>query len=226
MAAGGLVKKIIRSKRRTLELQIASDATLIVRAPFKAPLADIERVVREKTPWIVRKQVQVRQRPRPPERQGFIDGEKFLYLGEPYALRVVSGLHVPLDFDGKEFLLRDVYRSVARNRFAEWYKQKAFNVISQRVNYYAGGADLKFGKIMITDANSRWGSCGPKGTLNFSWRLIMAPMEVVDYVVVHELMHLTERNHSRKFWREVEAVFPGYKQVHRWLRTNHHLLVF
>lgn len=226
MTVDGPINKIIRSKRRTLELQIAPDATLIVRAPFKTPLEEIQKIVRGKLPWITEKQRQMKEKYRPPVKKEFTDGEEFLYLGERYKLSIVEKLHVPLEFNGKEFLLWRVYRSVARNRFLEWYKQKAMDVISRRVRYYADSADLRFNRIMITDANSRWGSCGSKDTLSFSWRLIMAPIGVIDYVVIHELTHLTERNHSKRFWRKVEALFPDYKQVHRWLRTNHHLLAF
>lgn len=221
-----LINQVIRSRRRTLELQVAPDATLIVRAPFRVSMDEIQRIVSRKLPWILEKQKEIRENYHPKIKREFAHGEEFLYLGQAYKLCVVDKLHVPLLFNGKEFLLRDVYRSVARNRLIEWYQEKAQDFITGRVEYYSGSFGFKFSRIAVTNAARRWGSCGPKNTLNFSWRLIMAPAQVVDYVVVHELVHLHEHNHSKKFWDKVKILFPEYKEAHRWLRLNHSLLVF
>ena len=105
-----------------------------------------------------------------------------------------------------------------------WYKQRAFEKIAERARFYADVMGLRCPQPKITHAEARWGSCGPRGTLNFSWRLIMAPPEVIDYVVVHELAHLVVRNHSRAFWRRVALVMPGHALCKKWLRENEHLL--
>ena len=93
-------------------------------------------------------------------------------------------------------------------------------MVSARVKHYAQREHLIPGRIRITDAKTCLGSCGYRGTLNFCWRLVLAPLWVVDYVVAHELAHLVERNHSRKFWQKVETIFPDYKKAHEWLKTN------
>ena len=105
------------------------------------------------------------------------------------------------------------------------FKTKALEYITQRVEYYAQIYDLKYRSIRINNAKTRWGSCGYKGTLNFTWRLMMAPERVVDYVIIHELMHLKQKNHSRKFWDEVRMVMPDYKEDEQWLKENGHRLV-
>ena len=78
--------------------------------------------------------------------------------------------------------------------------------------------ELKYDKIIITGAMKRWGSCSSKGNLNFAWRLVMAPIDIIDYVVVHELSHIVHRNHSKRFWEQVETIFPDYKIKRKWLK--------
>jgi len=106
------------------------------------------------------------------------------------------------------------------------FKARALEHITKRVEYYAQLSDLKYRSIRINNATTRWGSCGHKDTLNFTWRLMMAPARVVDYVIIHELMHLKQKNHSHKFWAEVAKMVPDYKQDERWLKQNSHLLAW
>ena len=114
----------------------------------------------------------------------------------------------------------------ARDHLEYWYKQTALDYITQRVNHYCQITGLTYQSIRVNEARTRWGSCGYKNTLNFTWRLIMAPPRVVDYVVIHELMHLKQKNHSSKFWAEVYQMVPDYKQDERWLKNNSHFLVW
>ncbi len=218
------INKIIRSKRRTLSLQITSDASLVIRAPQRASLAWIQEVVQEKLPWILEKQRQVRQAYRPAVKVEFMAGEEFLYLGEAYKLQVGEFVGAPLNFDGRNFLLRADHRAGAKNYFISWYKRQARKLISQRVEHYAGQIRPNYASICITGARTRWGSCGPRGTLNFTWRLIMAPIKVIDYVVVHELAHLEQGNHSCKFWQRVDEILPHYRTERQWLKSQRDLL--
>ena len=215
----GLIKEIIRTKRRTIALQITPQAELIIRAPHKAPLETIHRFVREKMSWILEKQRFVRENYRPPVEKQFVEGESFLYLGQPYKLSIVKEANEPLVFNGKEFLLWEKYLPAADQVFAWWYKKEAYNVISQRVNFYANSNGLKYTSFKITSGRKRLGTCSSKGAINFSWRLMMTPMEVIDYVVVHELAHLREHNHSKRFWQNVQVFYPNYKQAKAWLKT-------
>ncbi len=112
-----------------------------------------------------------------------------------------------------------------KSAFQAWYKKQARAVLTERAGYFARKHGFEIGKIRITSARTRWGSCSTKKTLSFTWRLVMAPPEVVDYVVVHELCHLRELNHSRAFWAQVEAILPDYKGKRKWLKENGNLLV-
>lgn len=204
-------------------MQVMPDSTLIVRAPRRVPLGLIDKMIRDKLPWILEKQRKARETYRPPRTRGFAHGEAFLCLGQWHKLCVRENPE-PLSFDGREFVLSDKHVSEARGLFESWYRRYAFGVLSERVLYYARQAGLQFRNIRMTGARKRWGSCAMNGNLNFSWRLVMAPMNVVDYVVVHELAHLVEHNHSKKFWRNVELMFPEYRQAKAWLRDNHYSL--
>jgi predicted metal-dependent hydrolase len=107
-----------------------------------------------------------------------------------------------------------------RTQFAgtdEFYRGQALAVFKERCAVYAERMGVSHGRIGISNASSRWGSCSARGRLRFNWRLVMAPLEVLDYVVVHELAHLKELNHSRRFWTHVEEVMPAFREAKRWL---------
>ena len=222
----GFIKQIIRSNRRTLALQIAPDASLIVRAPKKVSEETIVAFVQKKLKWILHHQKLARETYRPSVKREFADGEQFLYLGDWHKLFVLQDVTQPLVVNEKKFLLAEFFLPHAKKLFEQWYRKQAYEVIKDRVRHYTETAGLSFKRITITGARKRWGSCGPKGTLNFSWRLIMAPIMVVDYVIVHELAHLEVRNHSRKFWGKVRLLFPDYQPAETWLKANSWLLNF
>jgi predicted metal-dependent hydrolase len=221
-----LIKQIIRSNRRTLALQIAPDASLIVRAPEKVSEKTIFTFVQKKLKWILRHQKLARESYRPSVKREFVDGERFLYLGDWHKLFVIQDVTRPFVFHEKKFLLSESFLPDAKQLFEQWYRKQACEIIQDRVRLYAEMAGLSFKRITITGARKRWGSCGPQGTLNFSWRLIMAPMMVVDYVIAHEIAHLEERNHSRKFREKVRLLFPDYQQAETWLKAHCWLLNF
>lgn len=216
------IHNVVRSRRRTIALVVGSDATLTVRAPLHTPMEYIEELVRRKLQWIKSKITEVEGRP-PSSRKRFESGESFLYLGDPYRLHIVNNADDPLTFK-KEFVLAREHRDKARELLVNWYKQEARRKISERVEWHARRFGLTVGPVRITDAQKRWGSCGRNNSLNFSWRLIMAPLRVVDYVVIHELAHTVERSHSRDFWRKVALMCPTYRSGMEWLKRNEHLL--
>ncbi len=214
------IHKIIRSKRRTVGLQVTPDARLIVRAPQKISDESLREVVRQKRSWILRKQEFARKNYFPAAPKTFTTGEQFPYLGEVYELSLVPGAYGPLTFDGKRFFLCEGCVPLAKWLFRDWYRERAAEVLSDRVRHYAALTGARYSKIGISNATGRWGSCSGRGVLNFSWRLVMAPQAVVDYVVVHEVVHLEQLNHSKKFWQKVKALAPDFLQAKRWLERN------
>lgn len=218
------IDKIIRSKRRTIALEVARDATLIVRAPYSTPFDFIERVVFKKRFWIKEKQEFVRDRYERITPKEFVSGEGFLYLGNMYKLEFIEDLDMPIVFNNGFKIERRNY-DIAKEILIGWYKEQAYKKISERVNWHSSLSGLKYHKIKLSDAQKRWGSCSSMGNLNFSWRLIMAPLRVIDYVVVHELAHLEEKNHSKRFWNKIKIMQPDYEQYKDWLKQNRHLIV-
>jgi predicted metal-dependent hydrolase len=212
------VKQIIRSKRRTLALIVNPDGSLIVRAPWQTPGRSIREFVEKNAQWIGKKQTQALAA-RPPNPKKFIPGELFMYLGNAYPLEIVDQQIVPLQL-AENFKLAQSAESKAPEVFEQWYRGQARQVLNERVRLYASLHHLPYQGIRVTSARGRWGSCSARGSLNFSWRLILAPIEVVDYVVVHELVHTVFHNHSRQFWARLETILPDYREHKKWLKTD------
>jgi predicted metal-dependent hydrolase len=212
------VNQIIRSARKTLALIVKPDGSLIVRAPLRISEKVIREFVEKNRRWIETKQAKALATLPSPPRQ-YVPGERFLYLGVPYPLVIVKEQKKNLLLD-EQFKLAESAQSQAALAFEDWYRDRARQILNERVSFYAHQHDLQYQGIRITSARTRWGSCSASGALNFSWRLILAPLEVVDYVVIHELVHTVFHNHSRQFWRKVEMIMPNYKEHRKWLRKN------
>src|SRR3989338_10869369 len=140
-----------------------------------------------------------------------------------YKLEFVDASDISIVFNNG-FQISRQHLYMAKEILTAWYKEKAYQKISERAGWYSSLCGLKYNKVKISDAQKRWGSCSAKGNLNFSWRLIMAPLRVIDYVVVHDLAHLEEKNHSKTFWNKVKIMQPDYEQHKDWLKENRHLL--
>lgn len=212
------VDQIIRSKRRTIAIIVHRDGKVVVRAPLKAPERLIRAFIESKSGWIDEKKAQAAQHVALPVKK-FTGGEKFLLLGREVPLRVVENQKMALTF-GDEFSLSNKALPGAQAVFAKWYQAKAREILTERVTFYAEMFGLRYEKIRISSARTRWGSCSSRGTLSFTWRLVMAPLEVIDYVVLHELAHLKVKDHSPKFWAEVARMQPDFKRRRAWLKKN------
>ncbi|MFT6002491.1 MAG: putative metal-dependent hydrolase [Flavobacteriales bacterium] len=147
----------------------------------------------------------------------FMSGKSILYLGKNYNMDVVDEPVNGFRFDGK-FLIERSSLSKANELLVEWYKAEAKKTIVPKVEQYARQLGVEYNKILISDLKYSWGSCTLKGNLNFNWRLIKAPQFVINYVVIHELAHLIELNHSERFWNIVSVQMPNYLEAKEWLR--------
>ncbi|WP_026651374.1 YgjP-like metallopeptidase domain-containing protein [Butyrivibrio proteoclasticus] len=176
--------ELIRSKRRTLAIEVTKDLRVIVRAPLRMPEKEINKFLGEKSDWITRslKKMQERQN-NSAQKQEFNE------------------------LDIKVFV------------------DKAKRILPPKVDRFSKEIGVNYGRITIRIQKSRWGSCSSKGNLNFNCLLMNAPEEIIDYVVVHELCHRKEMNHSERFWAEVEKVIPDYKERRKWLRDHENELM-
>ena len=173
--------QIIRSKRRTLSLQVRHNGQVIVRAPYSTSLAEIEAFIRKNAGWL----------------------KKHMDMVEREQEKEAASPVQPLKMDE--------IRALA---------DRALKVIPERAAHFAPLVGVQYGRITIRNQKTRWGSCSSQGNLNFNCLLMLCPDEVIDYVVVHELCHRKELNHSVKFWTEVGKVLPDYKARRKWLRDN------
>ncbi len=216
---------VVRSRKRkkTISLQIDTDLRITVYAPSFTPAEEISRFVEEKRNWIdksLRRQSLLNEGRR---QRSYTSGELFYYLGRAYPL---EAYYDPLEDRGVTlrnecfFLNCPDEQSMRKYYFVCWYKDRAMRHISRRLEHYSSMLGLVHGGMRITAAQRRWGSCSESNRLAFSFRLVMAPPEVIDYVVVHELAHILQKNHSSKFWNLVLEVLPDYRMHRRWLREN------
>ncbi len=217
------IEKIITSRRKTIGLQITEKAELIIRIPFGTKDETIIKIIEKHKKWINKKREEIIGRNLEFVPKRFFEGESFLYLGKNYPLKISKYQSEYLRFDNDSFILKE-NTAESKRIFMDWYKKKGYEIIRERVNHYALKYGFRYNNIKITGANKRWGSCSFKGNLNFSWRLIMAPLPIIDYVVVHELSHTKEKNHGKKFWRIVSSIIPDYKEKERWLKLKGYLL--
>jgi len=213
--------QLIRSKRRrkTISLQIKEDGGIFIYAPYRTPKWEIEKFINEKESWISEKLSEQQRSIRKAE-----DG--FLYLGELFPLEMENNKseRYPLKLSFGKFVLDKDHIEKARDLFIQWYKREAKEKIRERVDYYSKRLQLFPKAIKITSARYRWGSCSRDNRLSFSWRIITAPLSVIDYVLIHELVHTKEKNHSKSFWSYVESIIPNYKKHRLWLKENGYLL--
>jgi len=215
-----------RKRKKTISLQIGDNSDITVYAPYFTPVGEISRFVEEKRSWIDRAMRRQALLLSQHQEKAYATGENFYYLGKAYPLETCFE---PLEnagvifWRGRFFLNCPAYRDMKKYYFVSWYKKKAKEHIPIRVEHFSRELNLQPGGIRITSARSRWGSCSEDNSLAFSFRLIMAPPEVIDYVVVHELTHMCQKNHSSKFWRLMIEAMPDFAIHRRWLRDHHKL---
>ena len=218
--------KIVRSKRKTLAIYILKDASVEVRAPLDMPLRHIERFVDSKERWISDR---VSRRARSIDAKFAFSlnyGDQVLLRGKLYPIKAVekSGLS-RAGFDG-EYLLAPpgLSSDMIKKAVISIYTDEANKTLREKTRAFAERMGIQYRGLRVTGAKTRWGSCSSKASLCFSWRLIMAPDDVIDYVVVHELAHIREMNHSPRFWALVSCVIPDYPDKKKKLRQLHESL--
>ena len=213
------IDRLVRSRRKTVAILIERDGHLTVRAPLRMALPRIQEFVESHAGWIAKTRLRLRATPHPPTKR-YGEGETFLYLGQAYPLILVPAQRPALAFDGVSFRLAKSSLPRAAGAFEFWYKQQARQFLTARVVAIAGKHAFRYQKIRISSARTRWGSCSSLGTLSFTYRLVMAPAEVLDYVVMHELVHTQIGNHSKTFWNKVGELMPDYRRRLAWLKKN------
>lgn len=212
-------------KRRKLTIAVERDRSVVVHAPAAATDEAIRRVVDAKRHWIlgkIRHPQKYRDLPHPPGKE-LVNGEAALYLGRQYRIEVVAEGLEAVQFN-QRFLVPASKVSERKTTLREWYVARANEKILPRVTRFAKSLGVEYKRARIVDNRYRWGSCTVKDNVNFNWRLIKAPVFVIDYVIAHELAHLIEDNHTARFWNLVRAQVPKVDQARIWLREHGQVL--
>ena len=212
--------EIIRSNRKTLSLSIDSFGRLIVRAPKRCSDGRIFAFIRQKEGWILRKQAQ---------RQGAgislptenLDGYTLLLLGKNCTITLTDEPSVRFDNQTNRLFLP---KTNAKTRLVQWIKENAKRILSQATANAAAEMGVTYKSVTITSAKTRWGSCSANNAIHYSFRLLYAPKEVVQYVVYHELAHVRHKNHSATFWAEVTKYCPQWRTHRAWLKQYAYLM--
>lgn len=207
---------IIRQLRKTIAIHILPDGTVEVRAPKYIPQFAIKAFIRSKNDWI-EKRVEVVKK-NIPQAKKFVSGEKFMLLGREYILEIGNYIHIEIKEDKVLFPLALVPRG--KDVLEKWYIKQAKTIIKNLVAEYSKKMDASYKSISFSDTKSKWGSCTHDNRLQFNWRLIMSPLLVIRYVVIHELVHTTNKDHQAIFWNKVRKINPSYKQQIKWLKLN------
>jgi len=224
----------IRSKRaRNIRLQINSDGQFSLIAPRLMPQFAIKSFLVKHTSWIKKQWIKIEKQKTLRPKFNYQNGDIFYYFGEQVNLMVSPSdkKRTAIKIRGSSIII-NLHHSISKSDgvktikqiIENFYKKKAEEVIHDRLQFFNEHYNFKYNRVTLRNQKSRWGSCSYLKNLNFNWRLIMAPIEVIDYVVVHELCHLKEMNHSQRYWDLVTEVIPNYKEVRKWLKDNHYLL--
>lgn len=208
------------AKRRKVTITVERDRTVVVHAPVDVPEVRLRALVDRKRPWLYGKLHDAHKyQPLAPPGKELVNGESALYLGRTYRIELVDEADARVRFAGK-FLIPRSRAGARRQVLRQWYVERAQEKILPRVRAHARSLGVTYRQAKIGDSRFRWGSCTPGDNLNFNWRLIKAPMFAIDYVIVHELTHLIEANHTPRFWNIVRAQLPAMDRARVWLREN------
>lgn len=211
------------SARKTLSIIVERDRTVVVRAPLNTSEELIEKEINKRKFTLFQKINHPQKYNLPRDRKEFVSGESLLFLGKYHMLEVTEEAVEGVAFDNK-FTIGKAHQKEARQLLRAWYINQAEKKIIPKVKHYASQLGVKYQKISILDLKYRWGSCTPKDNINFNWRLIKAPIHVIDYIIVHELSHLLEANHTPEFWNIVSVQLPHYDKAKEWLKGYGDLL--
>lgn len=226
-----------KSYQRTISLNYRPDGVISVIAARTIPVKMITRFVMENWAWVEEQQLRFREiRERFPKKK-FEPGEYFPFLGVEHSLQLaisksrrpnvyVNNGHIIVEIPEKLLQSREMLQASLKAIIRSHYEEEGKRVLAERVFHYSQKLQLFPQSVSYRCQKTRWGSCSPGGGISLNWRLVAAPLEVIDYVVVHELCHLKHLNHSKTFWKLVEEQSPKWRKIRRWLHENQYAFDF
>ncbi|PLT29632.1 M48 family metallopeptidase [Peribacillus deserti] len=213
---------IVYKKRTSVSISIDFYGNIEVQAPKGTPDDIVLKLLEEKWDWIQQQSKEMKDRLLGPQAKTYKHGEEFLYLGKTYPIQIhtdsnVEQDHAVLGGDQLHIYVNDLEDEKIKQTLKRFYYQQCKALVEKSIASYQGYFKVKPRSIRISDSKTTWGTCDSKKQLTFNWKLAMAPPEVIDYVVVHEMCHMIHLNHDRSFWRLVGKIIPDYKSRESWL---------
>lgn len=216
------------NRKKTLAINVTLASQVIVLAPNNFSREKIKTIVKKKALWILEKQEHFKRLAMLFPEKELVSGEQILLLGRKYRLKIKEENYLSIPkLSGRRLfiyvhsnLAPEDRKEIIKDTLIKWYFEKSSKIIKQRVNRYSKLLNMFPKKVIIKDQKKRWASCSKDGTLRFNWRISMAPVSIIDYIVVHELCHLKIKNHSSDFWKLLSIAMPDYQNRRNWLKNN------
>jgi len=205
--------KIIRSHRKSIALMIEHNGDFIVRAPLRVDEASIFNFINKKSEWIIKKRIEQLQNQ--PKTINLNTEDTISILGKEYLIKVCKTKRTKV---AENIIYLPI--SNPKEKLISYLKKLAKTVISKNIKDICNKYNFTYTSISINSAKTRWGSCSGSNKLHFTYKLILCPIEVLEYIIIHELCHTKVKNHSQKFWHLVESYCPDYRNCEKWLKQN------
>jgi len=213
---------IVRSYRRSLCLSINKDGKLIVHAPKKLSLKEIYKYIEEKEKWIKTKQNEIQEKLK--INVDVLSYKEFLFLGKKYKLVFLNGIK-KIELVSSEIAIPNkIDKDQILQKIKQWYISNAKKILSERVEYFANLMQLDYASISLNNSKSKWGTCDSRRNIKLNFRLVMLPHKVIDYVIIHELSHIIEFNHSKNFYKIISTIMPSYKLQQKIIKEYDYVL--
>lgn len=215
--------KLIRKNRKTMAIKISDDGKIVVYAPLKANIKTIENILIQKSHWIDEVRSNVLK-----DKERY--GDSIPFLGTAYKKNIIenNGDNIKIEFNGTEFNFYASHKSTEKDikeALYLWYRKELSKILDKRINYFSKKIGAMPGKVSIRSQKTIWGSCSRDNNLSINFKLALAPPDVIDYIIVHEMCHIIHKNHSKEFWNTVRSIMPEYEEKKEWLRLNGRFLI-
>lgn len=210
------------SYRKSMKIEVKENEEIIITVPINCSKEEVDKLIQKKKKWILDKIDIIRNREK-------LNKDEILYLGDKKKVKINVQKYIKREFvvyDNDTFIINVKNEENIIKIIKRYFNKELSEIIKERINIYQGYFVEIPKKISIRDMKSIWGSCSRDNSLSFNLKLIMAPIEVIDYVIIHEMCHMKEKNHSKKYWSEVGKILPDYQKEDCWLKDKAYLLHF
>lgn len=216
---------LVYKKRKTMGIYVDLYGNVEVRVPKDTTEKNVFQFLEDKWDWVLKNSNEMREKTGEQKSKSYEHGENFLYLGDAYPIHIFANIEIEQDYvEFSEDVLNIYVKQHEDERIKQalkrFYYQQCKSLVEKRIQINQKNFKAKPRSIRISDNKSNWGTCDAKMQLTFNWKLAMAPLDVIDYVVVHEMCHMVHLNHDRSFWRLVGKILPNYEEMQNWLALS------